>query len=99
MLSTTRYPFSRFSWRASWLNHQPEMPHQRLVLRPQRLDVCNRLLRNEQQVGGGLRVDVLEHDAVFVFQYDVRRDLAIDDPLKDRLVTHTVSASFGHLSG
>src|SRR5690606_23676143 len=43
-----------------------------------------RRLRHDEQVDGGLRLDVVQGDDALVFVHDVGGDLARDDPLEDR---------------
>jgi hypothetical protein len=42
------------------------------------------LLRNDQQMHWRLRLDVVDHDAVFILVLDARGDLAVDDFLEKR---------------
>jgi hypothetical protein len=45
----------------------------------------DRLLRDDQQMDGGLGLDVVDHDAALVLELDLRRNLAVDDFLEERL--------------
>lgn len=47
----------------------------------------NDFLRNDQDVGRGLGIDILEGDADFIFVNDVGRDFPGDDFLEDRHCT------------
>ena len=62
-----------------------EMAEQRFVAGRGFADARDQFLRNDQQVHGGLRLDVVEDDAVFVLVLDLGGDFAIDDFLEDRL--------------
>ena len=71
--SRCRYPARR----------QQKPPEQRLVLRPCRRQVIEMLPRDNQDVGGRLRIQVVEGDQVRLIQQLVRRDLSLGDFAKD----------------
>lgn len=52
-------------------------------------DARNEFFRDDEQVHGGLRLNVVEDDAEVVFVFDLRGDLAVDDALED---------GFGHVA-
>lgn len=43
----------------------------------------NELFRDDQQMDGRLRLDVVENDAVLVFIFDFSGDIAVDDALEN----------------
>lgn len=48
-------------------------------------DSRNQLLRDDQEVNWGLRLDVVNDDAVLIFVFDLGGDFSIDDLLEKRL--------------
>ena len=46
-------------------------------------ETLNQLFGDDQQVHGGLRLDVVEDDAEVVFVFDLGGDFAVDDALED----------------
>ena len=54
-------------------------------------DARNQFLGDDQQVDGGLRLDVVEDDAKVVFMFDLGGDLAVDDALEEGF--HGVASS------
>jgi hypothetical protein len=49
-------------------------------------------LRDDEQVNGRLRLEVMENDAVFVLVLDLRGNFAVDDFLKDGLHAKVASS-------
>ena len=60
-----------------------EVADEGLVRGRHRGDAGDRPLGNHKQVDGGLRVDVVDRDALVVLVLDPRRDFAVDDALEN----------------
>lgn len=67
---------------------EQEVPENVLVFAGGLTDARNEFFRNDQDVGRGLRIDVLQSDAVIVFVDLLRRDFAVDDLLENRFFSH-----------
>ena len=63
-----------------------EMPDMGLIGGLEGLDPRYQFFGDDEQVDGGLRLDVVDGDAEIVLVLDPRRDLPVDDALKDRLL-------------
>lgn len=48
-------------------------------------DARDQPFRDDEEMDGRLRINVVEHDAVLVLVFDLRGDFAVDDALKDGL--------------
>lgn len=72
---------------------QEEVPKRRLVTAFRFRDTRNGLFGNDEAMNGGLRVDVVNNDAVFVFVFDVCRNLAGNDFLKEGSLAHSTIAA------
>ena len=63
---------------------QQQVAEDGLIVGARLADSGNHLLRNDQQVHGRLRLNVVQDDAVLVLMLDSRGDVAVDDFLEDR---------------
>ncbi len=63
-----------------------EMPHMGFIGGLEGFDPRYQLFGDDEQMDGGLRLDVVDGDAEIVLVLDPRRNLPIDDALKDRLL-------------
>ena len=64
---------------------EKQVPEYGLVAWIRRADASDDVFRHDQQVNRRLRLDVVQDDAMFVLVFDLRRNFALDDPLKNRL--------------
>ena len=53
-----------------------------------RADPVDPPFRDDEEMNGGLRIDVVDDDAVGVLVFDPGRDFPVDDAAEDRLVRH-----------
>jgi hypothetical protein len=63
--------------------YEEQMPQHAFVGRAAFGDAGNDLFRHDEQMNGCLRLDVVKHDALVVFMFDPRGDLAINDALEN----------------
>ena len=64
---------------------EEQMAEHGLVGRRGFADARDGLFRNDQEVNGRLRLDVVEDDAEFILVLDLRGDFAVDDFLEEGL--------------
>ena len=67
---------------------EEEMAEEGLVGGLGRADAGKGMFGYDEEVDGGLRIDVVKHDAFVVFVFDFRRDFAVDDFGEESFFAH-----------
>ena len=65
--------------------HKKEVAQRGLISRCRRFNTRDDFFRNDEQVDGRLRLDVVNNDALLVLVFDPCRNFPVDDFLEDRL--------------